>query len=1129
MAVSLHTPLDLNGEPRRPRMPSPQPTFVRTSSAINIPSSRNSPASMSSPFLTNGSLQSTPEGMLPMSHSSLPAPPSLYLPESLFLPAASTPPTSSPSAMAEALSKGPGLIRRVSRGAQGIPNKFRRNGSNLHRDKSSGPVIMRRRSDSRTGADNAMDVSDLDLDFDEEEAVEDLGDMGREPVNALGISSIKPSISSIPDSTVVAPVRNSRLEQGTPLRKITKKECKEIFLRLDLNSAKVYWNTSKESKSFYIDDVHEIRSGPEAKYYQECSYSERWEPYWFTIVYTDSSRSKGKMKTLNLVAPDIGTFNLWTRTLESVSRKRINMMAGLLGFAEKSAKLVWRSEMQKRFDGVDRVEDDESMDLPGIIELCRSLHINCSQNTLRAYFAKADSNQTGSLKQAQFLDFVRRLKERKDIKAIYKRLAPQHHVEIDKDIFLCFLKNEQGVNVDADIDHWSAIFDRYARTAKPKATPTEGGEIPLPLTMSFPAFQSYMTSATNSVFMSGAPELQLNRPLNEYFISSSHNTYLLGSQVLGESSTEAYIVALQKGCRCVEIDCWDGSDGPIVTHGHTLTKSITFRDTIKVIDQYAFCESPYPLILSLEVHCGPEQQGQMTRIMKEEFGEKLVVQPIDWESPSLPSPEELKYRILIKVKGPAEELDANALATELSTRKRGGSFNSPFSRPVQLNNTVIPESPLVSSPQSMSPPGRTNTFWASPRTSTTSTNATIPTSAFTSSAEDSDNPHSSDRRKKPKSKTNITKVLGDLGVYTCGVKFSTFHAAEAYTYNHVLSFNERYFDKLVKPGMRSKQLLEEHNMRCLMRVYPSGHRISSTNFEPLKAWRRGVQMVAMNWQTYDLGQQLNEAMFSGGNDRTGYVLKPTELRLEEPTPVVGHKRAPKKRVKFSVDIISAQQLPRPRGVSPEANINPYVEFEMHSAEDMGPNATSEGGQDASARNGHSGIGNPLRKRTHIVEGNGYNPEFKDKITMTLTTRYPSLVFVRWTVWNSLDAKSTDIAPLALFTAKLSSLQQGYHHLPLFDSNGEQYLFSTLFCKIEKEDISDVLEPSTSYPSPTNGSMDSATTLVGQEPMLSPQSGRSFIRKLLSRSGSERRKRKDNLSEPKESEFDLISRSSTFER
>jgi phosphatidylinositol phospholipase C delta len=1100
-------------------MPSPAPSFARMTAAINIPSSRGSPSS--TPSLFNGSLQSTPEGMVPFAPSSLPAVPTYTLPESLLPPPVMSPPTSSPSAMAEALGKGPGLIRRVSRGAQGIPNRFRRGNTTAHRDKSSGPVIMRRRSDSRTAADGDSGTSDIDA-FEEEDAIDDV--YGEPPMHGLGISNA-PSISSFPDSRVTAPVFPSRLEQGTNMKKITKKEKKDITLRLDSESAKVFWDPSQPSKAFYVDDVKEIRSGAEAKHYrEECDMSENWAPYWFTIVYADTTRSKGRMKTMHLVAPDAGVFNLWTKTLESVSRNRIDMMASLMGHDDKSAKLVWQRAMKKRGKG------EDILDFPSTVDLCRSLHINCTEISLRGHFSEVDTENAGKLNQMQFLSFVGRLKERRDVKNIYNSLT-NGAKEMDRSMFFAFLQKEQGIDVEANIEKWIGAYERCALATKGKATPLEDGNIPLPLTMNLPAFQTYLNSSANSVLKPIGTELQLTKPLNEYFISSSHNTYLLGRQVAGESSTEAYINALQKGCRCLEIDCWDGSDGlPVVMHGRTLTKAISFHDTIKVIDKFAFAESPYPLILSLEVHCSSIQQAAMARIMIGEFKDKLVLQPLDFDSNVLPTPEEMKHRILIKVKGAStDELDTRALTTELSTRRQR-SFSSPWSRPVQLNDSIIPNSPLLSSPPSMSPPERATTFWTSPRTSSTSTNITNPTSAIVSSADDSDSPHTTtteDSKKPKKAKTsNITKVLGDLGVYTRGVKFTDFGCIDANTFNHVFSLNERTFEKLTKPGSREKHLLEEHNVRCLMRVYPHAFRITSTNFDPLKFWRRGVQMVALNWQTYDLGQQLNQAMFAGGNDRTGYVLKPTALRRGSHTSMHGPRKAPKKEVKFTVQIISAQQLPRPRGLDQEANINPYIEFEMYCAEDMGANATGVGGQDASARNGHSGIGNPLRKRTRIVEGNGYNPEFGNEIEMKVTTRFPSLVFVRWTVWNSLDARTTNHVPLASFTAKLNSIEQGFRHLPLFDSNGEQYLFSTLFCKIKKQDVIDAPEAPVhagirrSPYEPASPLLEATTTKP-----------RNFVRRLMSRAPSERKKRLEDRtgSESRESDLDLISRSSTMER
>lgn len=147
---------------------------------------------------------------------------------------------------------------------------------------------------------------------------------------------------------------------------------------------------------------------------------------------------------------------------------------------------------------------------------------------------------------------------------------------------------------------------------------------------------------------------------------------------------------------------------------------------------------------------------------------------------------------------------------------------------------------------------------------------------------------------------------------------------------HVFSLSEK---TLMEVHQSHGPTLFSHNRNYLMRAYPSALRVSSSNLDPSVFWRKGVQMVALNWQKWDAGMMLNEGMFAGEG---GWVLKPKGYRSinqQRGKAAISHESQghaiAHKTLDLVIEVYAGQAIPLPIGDESVKGFHPYVKCELH--------------------------------------------------------------------------------------------------------------------------------------------------------------------------------------------------------
>uniref|UniRef100_A0A3Q4BGI6 Phosphoinositide phospholipase C n=1 Tax=Mola mola TaxID=94237 RepID=A0A3Q4BGI6_MOLML len=774
----------------------------------------------------------------------------------------------------------------------------------------------------------------------------------------------------------------SVMQSGTQMVKLKagSKGLVRLFY-LDEHRSCIRWKPSRKSEKakITIDSLYKVTEGGQSDIFHRHADGSFDPACCFTVYHGNH------MESLDLVTSNAEEARTWITGLRY-------LMAGI----SDEDSLAKRQRTHDQYPSNKKIQHkptfeeadkngDGLLNIEEIYQLLHKLNVNLPRRKVKQMFQEADTDdQQGTLTYEEF------------------SLAN----------FLC---NEQKMT-NVTPEYVAEIIKKFEVSDENKQMGVMGIE----------GFTSFMRSPTCDIFnpLHNEVNQDMDQPLCNYFIASSHNTYLTGDQLLSHSKTDMYAWVLQSGCRCVEVDCWDGPDGePMVQHGYTLTSKIPFKFVIETINKYAFINNQFPVILSIENHCSIQQQKKIAQYLREIFGDKLDVGDIlSRDSTALPSPQSLKGKILIKGKRLPAYLSADAEEGEVSDDDSADEIEDDFKLKSsngnghhQVESHIRKKLDFLLKESQIGDKEDTDSF--SIRALLRATHQGLQKnlrqrhsksrlSCQSVDKEEDDRERSGreaggqfNRGGRKRKTMKLSRDLSNLVVFTNSV--ASQECLNEGTPADVLSFSETRAQSLV--NHRAEQFLA-FNQRQLSRIYPSAYRIDSSNFNPQFYWNTGCQLVALNYQTEGRMMQLNRAKFMV-NGGIGYVLKPPPMCKGSFNPFSDDPLPAYPKKQLILKIISGQQLPKPPdsmlGDRGEI-IDPFVEVEI--------------------------IGLPVdccKEQTRVVDDNGFNPVWEESLSFTL--HMAEVVLVRFLVWDH-DPIGRDF--IGQRTVAFSSLMPGYRHVYL---------------------------------------------------------------------------------------------------
>ncbi|KAK1415502.1 hypothetical protein QVD17_31284 [Tagetes erecta] len=558
-----------------------------------------------------------------------------------------------------------------------------------------------------------------------------------------------------------------------------------------------------------------------------------------------------------------------------------------------------------------------------------------------------------------------------DVIDVFKSYAGES--EMSPENFLRFLiefQGEEGVT----IENVERVMERVVNPSRPNLTRS---------VFSVDDFFHYLLLDDINGPIKTQAHHDMTAPLQHYFIYTGHNSYLTGNQLSSDSSEVPIIKALQRGVRGIELDLWPGSakDGIDVLHGRTLTTPVTLDKCLKSIKEHAFVKSPYPVIITLEDHLTPSLQAKVAEMVTSTFGDMLYF-PKESDKEQFPSPDALKHQIILSTKAPKEYLQSKNAGKERSSDDSNSDQDDDDDEDDERNGVRDGKCASEACYTTVQP---------------------------------------------------LSKILGveyeddDIEDENVGKK-------KALEYKHLIAIRAYKPKNGTKKALRedpgrtkrlslSEQALEKaanlygddivrFTQKYILRVFPKGTRVTSTNFKPLTAWMHGAQMVAFNMQGYGRSLWMMHGMFRS-NGGCGYVRKPDFLMNKGPNDELFDPKAAlpvKKTLKVKVYIGDGWRLDFSQ-----------THFDSYSPPDFYTKIYMAG---VSA--------DVAKKRTKVI-GDDWTPIWNEEFTFPLTVPELALLGI---VVQEYDVDSDDFAGQTCLP--VSELRPGIRVVPLYNKKGEKF-------------------------------------------------------------------------------------------